>query len=715
MKIFMLADKMNIGGAETHIYELSRLLARRGHEVIVFSEGGDVADRLRAVGVRHEHLTDALSSGVTARLAERIRRERPHVIHAHTRRRGFLCRLLQRTMDLPVVFTAHALFSPRFPLNRLSYFPKDVVAVSADVAEHLVRHFGVPGENITIIANGVNTHRFHAAPRSEPHPFTILSVSRLDKNSSIVPTLLCRLAPRLTETLGTPVRILIAGGGNALPSLLASAQRANAACGRQTVSFLGAVSDTAPLYRAADLFVGVSRSAMEAMASECPVILCGNEGYLGIPDGDILRRAESTNLCGRGETYPTENLLLRDILALASRTPEERAAMGSTLRDTVLSHHSADRMMEETLAVYQKAHRRFCEGRQTDALICGYYGYGNCGDELILRCILAGQTARANHLRIGVMTADGTAPEGTVGIKRYHPGQVLRALRKSGTLILGGGSLLQDATSRRSLSYYLTLIDEAKKRGLAVMLYANGIGPLSDSALIRCRRVLAKVDVISLRDTESYRKIRAMHLPHVKVVQGADPVLMSPSVRDTSRPTAPRLSLFPRGGKTGKEETLFCDGVAHLASSLGLDVTVIPMHQKEDGDAAERMAHHIAKTLSGSPHSVEARSLSPEETETWIADSALVVSERLHALILAFREGVPSVGIARDPKIGAFLREIGCPDTIVARPTPDTLRSAAEASLRHPPDPALLSALRRRAEADADCALCLITRTVFRP
>ena len=91
------------------------------------------------------------------------------------------------------------------------------------------------------------------------------------------------------------------------------------------------------------------------------------------------------------------------------------------------------------------------------------------------------------------------------------------------------------------------------------------------------------------------------------------------------------------------------------------------------------------------------------------------MSERLHALILAFREGVPSVGIARDPKIGAFLREIGCPDTIVSRPTPDTLRRAAEASLRHPPDPALLSALRRRAEADADRALCLITRTVPRP
>ena len=141
---------------------------------------------------------------------------------------------------------------------------------------------------------------------------------------------------------------------------------------------------------------------------------------------------------------------LSDLLTLAAASPEERGALGRFGRDAVCRHYSADLMAERTLAVYRRAFQRFRDGRQTDAVLCGYYGYGNCGDELILRHIVASQKARCGTVRLGVMTADGNAPEGTVGIRRYRMSEVLRALRHSGALILGGGSLLQDATSRLS-------------------------------------------------------------------------------------------------------------------------------------------------------------------------------------------------------------------------------------------------------------------------
>jgi polysaccharide pyruvyl transferase WcaK-like protein len=57
--------------------------------------------------------------------------------------------------------------------------------------------------------------------------------------------------------------------------------------------------------------------------------------------------------------------------------------------------------------------------------------------------------------------------------------EVIKVMKKSKLFINGGGNLIQDVTSTRSLSYYLGSIYLAKALGLKIMLYANGIGPVS--------------------------------------------------------------------------------------------------------------------------------------------------------------------------------------------------------------------------------------------
>ena len=53
MKILMVTMGLGIGGAETHIVELSRALSRLGHEITVASAGGIYVDELEGCGVRH--------------------------------------------------------------------------------------------------------------------------------------------------------------------------------------------------------------------------------------------------------------------------------------------------------------------------------------------------------------------------------------------------------------------------------------------------------------------------------------------------------------------------------------------------------------------------------------------------------------------------------------------------------------------------------------
>ena len=706
MHIVMLVDSMDIGGAETHVYELSRLLVLRGHRVTVLSSGGATARRLAAVGVEHRTLPDGLSPAAVASLARLIREEKPHVIHAHTRRRAFLCRLLLSQMDFPVVFTAHALFDPRFPKNRASFFPPDVIAVSRDVKAHLVRRFGVSPASVTVIANGVDTS---PVPVIAHRRFTILSVSRQDHDSHRAASLLCAVAPMLQTALPFPIRILIAGGGDALPKLREEARRANVRCGNEVVRLLGAVADPRPLYGACDLFVGVSRAAMEAMSAAKPVILCGDEGYLGLLTPTILPRAEKTNLCARGEKPASVEDLRHDLMAVATMPRSTRDALGAFARATILRHYSAEQMARETEQVYKRARARFRASRTSDAVICGYYGYGNCGDELILRRLLEEQSAA--RLRLTVMTADGSAPKGAVGVPRYHLSSVLHALRTSGALIMGGGSLLQDATSRRSLLYYLSLILAARAMGLPVMLYANGIGPLSPSSQALCRKILRGTDLITLRDKDSLRAVRAMGLSRTRVVLGADPVLCDADKHKSDAPPLRRIALFPHGHRSHEEQMRLADSVAALAVSLQLDVAVAAMNPREDSAAVRKICDRIAKRLADHPHlhAVEA-SADPDAILRLVERSSLVIGERLHALILSFRAGVPCVGVGSDPKIGSFLREIHQSRCFLRTNSPQDLIIAAKVALSHPQDKQIAKDFAVRAHRDATLARNLILR-----
>ena len=51
-------------------------------------------------------------------------------------------------------------------------------------------------------------------------------------------------------------------------------------------------------------------------------------------------------------------------------------------------------------------------------------------------------------------------------------------MRKTHLYINGGGSLMQDVTSHRSLWFYLFTISWAKRLGNQVMMYGCGIGPI---------------------------------------------------------------------------------------------------------------------------------------------------------------------------------------------------------------------------------------------
>ena len=117
--------------------------------------------------------------------------------------------------------------------------------------------------------------------------------------------------------------MVIVGGGNDLENIKAEAEAANSAIGREVIKIAGARTDVNKFVASGDVFVGVSRAALEAMAAEKPSIIAGNEGYIGIFDEDKLKVSIDTNLCCRGCKQTTGDKLLKDLLTLFNSSKEE--------------------------------------------------------------------------------------------------------------------------------------------------------------------------------------------------------------------------------------------------------------------------------------------------------------------------------------------------------------------------------------------------------
>ena len=163
-------------------------------------------------------------------------------------------------------------------------------------------------------------------------------------------------------------------------------------------------------------------------------------------------------------------------------------------------------------------------------LICGAYGLGNAGDEAILTAILSQVRAAVPEAEITVLSRSPHETAEQYQVRALYmfdfPG-IWRVLRDTRLYINGGGSLIQDATSRRSLLYYLYTLYAAKRRNCRVLMYGCGVGPVTRKGDIRFTRHVLNhsVDAITLRESDSLRELEAMRVNRPEIILSADPAL----------------------------------------------------------------------------------------------------------------------------------------------------------------------------------------------
>ena len=145
-------------------------------------------------------------------------------------------------------------------------------------------------------------------------------------------------------------------------------------------------------------------------------------------------------------------------------------------------------------------------------VLAGYFGFGNFGDEAILKYAVDILRYYYKEAQISVISQnpDKIAEEYKLkSIHRFDLKEIIFEIKNCDCLIFPGGSILQDVTSIKSILYYLTIIGLGIFFKKEVIMLSQGIGPIKNSlAQNITKKLLKKISFISVRDENSYKILK---------------------------------------------------------------------------------------------------------------------------------------------------------------------------------------------------------------
>ena len=302
-------------------------------------------------------------------------------------------------------------------------------------------------------------------------------------------------------------------------------------------------------------------------------------------------------------------------------------------------------------------------------VVSGYYGSKNGGDEAMLASMLEVLREEIPDLSATVISIN---PEYTK--KRHHVEAVerreirtiIKKIRAADLLISGGGSLLQNVTSGRSLYYYLAIIFFALMFGRKVMLYAQGIGPIRGWLAHKFMNVIInRVDLITVRDHGSLEELSRLGINRPKIFCTADPVLaIKPPTLDIGEKILSRYSIVRAEKFIGVAIRHWSDwehfrrelaaALDKLFETTNAKIIFLPMKFPEDIRAAQSTVELMKNSAT-----VLDDEFTTQEFLSLVGCMDVLIGVRLHALIFAGVMNVPMLGISYDPKIERFLDSIG--------------------------------------------------------
>ena len=713
MKVIHLISGGDSGGAKTHVLSLLTELNKYITADLVCFMSGPFSREAAGLGIPLTVFDGSFASGVR-KVRKMVEEGGYDLVHCHGARANFVGELIRRSAGIPVISTVHSDYRLDYmgrpgaaatygrinalALRRLDYR----VCVSDEMRRTLVDR-GFEPNRLFSIYNGIDFSQ--SPPRTDREKY-FAETGCSFPTDSVIAGIAARLDP--VKDVGTLVkgfaiarkecpklRLMIAGDGREMASLKALAKELGV---EEDVFFAGWVKDMPRFYGTLDINTLTSLSetfpyaVTEGARAHLPTV---SSAVGGVPM--LVKQGETGMLFNPGDAA-----VLGEALAKLAGDPELRERMGEAIYAKGAAEFSKETTCRTQLDIYDTVLRREKArrtGGREGVVICGAYGHGNAGDEAILEAIVGEMRGLDKYMPITVITkkpGETRRLRGVDAIYRFDYPAFRRAMRRAKLYINGGGSLVQDVTSRRSLRYYLYTIRAAKELGCRVIMYGCGIGPVISRADIKkaADTINGSVDVITLREPESLSELKRFGIDRPEIILSSDPAMnLAPAegwevdafMRANGMDPGGRYLCFALRKWPGFDERAgdIAEAARRAYKTYGAMPVFLSINHLDDIRAAEKTAAY----LDGTPYRVINSTPGSAMTIGLMSRMGAVVSMRLHGLVFAAGQGVPLVGISYDPKVRAFLSYIGQePCLELADATADKLTGCIDDALRRSGD-----------------------------
>lgn len=684
MKIMHIAGGGDRGGAKPHILSLCSQL-KKNNELRLFSlRTGEFSDDAAACGID----TTTIYSGFVLRdyfrLVRYARKWKPDIVHCHGAKANIGGVFLKVFCGATIVTTVHSdyrldymhSFLRRNTIGRLNAAALrlfDYYVTVSDTFRRMLIGRGFSPLRIMTIYNGldfsqkappVDKAEYLRAAGLDYHPGdVVLGIPARLNPVKDLPTLLEAFA--LAKKQNPHIKLLIGGDGEDKDKLVALAQQLGIS---DSVSFLGWVSDVPRFFAACDIDVLCSisesfpYSILEGIREGCAVITSDVGGMRKLishgEDGYIFQ--------------PKDVETFTKYIVDLSLNEERRRLFAKRLYDKASETYSLEGMARRQYEIYEticsKEERRRKNPRD-GVLICGAYGRGNAGDEAILKAIIAAMRSIDPLMPLTVMTRKPQETEALHGVRAVYTFRFpafLRCMRKTRLFINGGGSLIQDITSSRSLYFYLFTIWAARHLGCRVLMYGCGIGHVQHK---RNRRLAARIlnanaEIITLRDAVSKRELSEMGITRPDIRMAADPAMSLSPADEQEADEFFRLCGISEHGKylcfslrpwmDFDRFEIFAKAGDYAYDKYGMTTIFLPIELPKDLEPSRRAAQAMH-----SPHYILETGQDVGLTIALMKKMQAVCAMRLHALVFSAAAGVPFIATSYDIKVNGFMEYVG--------------------------------------------------------
>ena len=686
MKIFHVAGGGDRGGAKTHILALCSRLKETHDLQLISLRSGDFPESAEAAGIRTTtFFTSCFVPYDYYRLIRKVRQEKPEIVHCHGAKANIAGVLIKLFCGkhTTVVTTVHS----DYQLDYMNSFWKKhtIGAMNARALRHidyyvtvselfksmLIRRGFDPQKCMTIY-NGLDfeskAEPFDKAawlrsclPDWQEGDVVLGILARLTPVKDI-PTLLRAFAKAREEN--PRLKLLIGGDGEDVDKLKSLAEELGCA---KYVRFLGWVTDVPHFFAACDIDVLCSisesfpYSVLEGVREKCAVITSDVGG---------MRKLIDPGESGYIFQPRDVDTFARYILEL-SLDGEKRRRFADRLYEKASRMYSLESMAARQSEIYSDIAHLNTLPRRREVLICGAYGKGNSGDEAILRAIIASMRSIDPLIPLTVMTRKPQETRLLYGVRAiytFHVPRFLHTARKTRLFINGGGSLIQDSTSSRSIWYYLFTIWASKKCGAKVLMYGCGIGHVARPFNRRLARLVLdrNADIITLRDQISRRELQEMGITQPEIRDSADPALSLNPVTDAQAceyfrqhgldPDLPYICFSIRPWKDFSRYEVFAQAADYARNTYGLETVFLPIE-----DPTDVLPSRLAGQQMQSPWHLLPAPDQVELTMALLRRMKLMCAMRLHALVFSAAANTPFIAVSYDIKVSSFMQYVKNP------------------------------------------------------